>query len=99
MNLNVGDVVTNTLNVLGCRPGRRGVVYDIYDDFDIPEKNGVSIIFENGKYDGFSYEEQHLMLKQEPAARIPYKIKDYKFENVMKLSQDYKNGFWDEIFR
>lgn len=99
MNLKVGDVVTTALEVLGCNPGTRGVVYEVYEDFDDPEKTGASIIFENGNYDGFSAEEQDIMLNEEKVAYVPFRIREYKFENVLKLTQDFKNGVWDEIFR
>jgi len=99
MKLKVGDVVTTALEVLGCSPGTRGVVYEVYQDFDDPKKTGASIIFENGNYDGFSAEEQEIMLNEEKVMYIPFYLRDYKFENVVKLTQDYEKGLWDEIFR
>ena len=99
MELKIGDVVTTTTPLLGCNTGTRGVVYEVYQDFDDPDKQGASIIFENGNYDGFSYEEQQIMLNEEKVMHIPFLVREYKFENVMKLSKDYKNGFWDDIFR
>jgi len=99
MELTVGDVVTTRLEVLGCKPGTRGVVYETYPDFDIPGKMGASIIFENGDYDGFSIKDQELFLKEEHIQYIPFYIRDYKFTNVMKLSRDFRNDFWGEIFR
>ena len=98
MELIVGDVVTLRTEVLGCKPGTRGVVYETYPDFDIPGKKGASIIFENGEYDGFSVRDQEMHLKEEPIMYIPFYIRDYKFTNVMKLSQDFRNDFWGEIF-
>lgn len=98
MELKIGDVVTTSVDILGCKPGTRGVVYETYPDFDIPGKTGASIIFENGEYDGFSVHDQGMFLNEELVQYIPFYIKDYKFTNVMKLSQDYRNGFWGEIF-
>lgn len=97
MNLQVGDVVTNTLPLLGCNPGTRGVVYEVYQDFDDPDKQGASIIFENGNYDGFSAEEQDLMLNEEHV--FLYQKKPYNFQNVMKLSEDFRNGYWDDVLK
>lgn len=97
--LEVGDVVTLSTSVLGNKPGTRGVVYDVYEDFDDQTKRGASIIFENGNYDGFSYEDQQIMLNEEDVKYIPFWVRDYKFINVMKVSEDFRNGFWDEIFR
>lgn len=99
MQLDIGNVVTLKVDMLGNTPGTRGVVYDLYPDFDDSSKNGVSIIFENGDYDGFSIEEQELFLDKDNVINISNKVKDYKFENVMKLSRDFDNGLWDEIFR
>jgi len=96
--MNVGDVVTNKIKVLGNDPETRGVVYEIYADFDDPREQGVSVIFKNGEYDGFSHEDQKLFLNEE-SVPVPYWIRDYQFTNVMKLSQDFRNGFWDEIFQ
>lgn len=99
MNLNIGDVVTLKIGMLGNKPGTRGVVYEEYPDFDDIGEKGVSIIFENGNYDGFSFEDQDLFLEKENVINISNEIKNYKFEHVMKLSKDFDNGLWDEIFR
>jgi len=96
--MKVGDVVHNTIEVLGNKPGTRGVIYEIYSDFDDSKQVGISVIFENGEYDGFSKEDQKIFLEKEDV-NIPLDIKEYKFTNVMKLSQDFNKGFWDEIFR
>jgi len=95
----IGDVVTLTLDCLGNSPGTRGVVFNRYPDFDDMNKMGVQIIFENGEYDGFSYEDQQVFLKREDVQYIPFSIREYKFENVTKMSLQFKNGYWDEIFR
>ena len=96
-NLKVGDVVTLAMPMLGGNPGMRGVVYDVYNDFDDYDKEGASIIFENGNYDGFSYEDQQTFLNEENV--FPYQKKRfYEFSSVMKLTEDFKAGYWDEIF-
>lgn len=99
MELQIGDVVTLTTNLLGNEKNTKGVVYDLYPDFDYIGKLGASIIFENGEYDGFSLEEQERFLKKENIKYIPFYIREYNFKNVMNLSQDFENGFWDEIFK
>ena len=98
MNLKIGNVVTLTTSILGNNPGTRGVVFNTYTDFDDNTKEGVSIIFENGEYDGFSYEEQKIFLQLEDVKFIPFYIREYKFSNVIKLSRDFENGLWDDIF-
>ena len=97
--LQVGDVVTNAMPLLGCEPGTRGVVYQVYEDFEEEGKFGASIIFENGAYDGFSHEDQQIMLNEEEVKYVPFWIHNYKFTNVVKLTEDFREGFWDEIFR
>ena len=99
MKLKVGDVVTTAMPLLNCGTGTRGVVYEVYQDFDDSDKQGASVIFENGDYDGFSYEDQQIMLNEEKVTYIPFWVREYKFKNVMKLTQDYERGTWDEIFR
>lgn len=98
MDLKVGDVVTLAMPMLSCNPGTRGVVYDVYEDFDDKKCQGACIIFENGNYDGFSFEEQNLYLNIEKVMYVPFYVQEYKFENVMKLSQDFKKGVWAHIF-
>ena len=95
--MELGDVVTLNTPMLDCRPGTRGVVFNIYQDFDDKSKQGVQIIFENGNYDGFSYDDQKYFLKEEKV--FPYQKLPYEFTNVIKLSQDFKKGYWDNIFR
>ena len=98
--LDIGDIVILRVEILGNTPGTRGVVYDLYDDFDILDAKGVSIIFENGMYDGFSVDDQFLFLdKEQTITPVSNKIRDYKFKHVIKVSHDFENGFWDEIFR
>jgi len=98
MELNVGNVVTVKSEILGCKIGTKGVVYNLYPDFDEPMRFGASIIFENGKYDGFSVNDQELFLNEESVKCIPFYIRGYKFINVMKLSQDFEKDYWGEIF-
>jgi hypothetical protein len=97
--MNVGNVVTLKQEMLGCKPGTRGVVFNTYQDFDDPNKLGCQIIFENGNYDGFSVTEQKLFLDEEYVKYIPFYIREYKFENVIKVSKDFESGLWDDIFR
>ncbi len=96
--MEIGDVVTLDIPMLGCRPGTRGIVFNTYQDFDDESEKGVQIIFENGIYDGFSVTEQNNFLSEEHMD-TPFFVKRYKFTNVMKVSQDFNDGFWDDFFR
>jgi len=97
MKLNVGDVITLEVPLLGNSVGARGVVYNTYTDFEDDTERGTSIIFENGEYDGFSIKEQDIYLREADVQYIPFYIRGYRFTNVMKLSKDYDGGFFDEI--
>lgn len=90
--LEIGDIVTLKIDLLGNPEGTEGIVYEKYN---LGEKGGVSVIFENGEYDGFSVGEQKEYLE-----RIGHEdsLEDYVFVNVMKLTQDYENGVFDIVF-
>ena len=96
--MEIGDVVTLRTEMLGCKPGTRGVVFNTYQDFDEPSKLGCQIIFENGNYDGFSVIDQNSYLDKVDVKYIPFYIREYKFESVMKVWKDYETGFWDILF-
>ncbi len=89
----VGTVVKLRTKFLDNMSGTKGICYETYD---IGQQGGASIIFENGKYDGFSPEEQKEIL-------IPLgfneDLMNYKFQNVMKLSEDFEEGVFDLIFK
>lgn len=89
----VGDLVKLEKPCLGNNKETIGVIYETYD---IGFGSGVSIIFENGNYDGFSEEDGEIFLRyygHEPS------IADYKFTNVMKLSQDFNKGRFNLAFK
>ena len=80
--LKVGTVVCLKQELLDNKQGSIGICYEDY-------KTGSSFIFENGNYDGFSLEEQISLLK--PIGNDENASK-YVFENVIKLSNDFKEG-------
>lgn len=89
----VGDIViTIVKNLLGNKGGARGVVYEEYDIGDGP---GASIIFENGEYDGFSPADQERMIMKIGFHRW---TADYKFKNVGELADDFRSGYWESAF-
>lgn len=88
----VGYKVTLNVPMLGNKVGARGYVYEEYTDFDDKTKNAVSVVFENGNYDGFSYEEQGLFLKFLYVVPL---YAGYKFQNVMRVSQDFDHNYWN----
>jgi len=61
--MKIGTIVKLKKEMLGNLPGTLGVVFNVYDDFDYPDKLGAQVIFQNGDYDGFSIKEQILFLE------------------------------------
>ncbi len=90
-NLVVGQKVILKKDMLGEPVGSVGFVYEIYQDFENPDSVGVSVIFMNGGYDGFSFEEQNLYLE---IGDIDQRYSMYEFKNVNRLWRDYQNGYW-----
>lgn len=90
--LKVGDIVKLKVDMFGNPEGTEGVVID---EYTLGELSRVQIIFENGEYDGFSDEEQRAYLER---SGHEASLADYKFTNVMKLSQDFEEGKFDAVF-
>lgn len=91
-NLVVGQKVILNREMLGEPVGSVGYVYEEYQDFDNPNKRGVSIIFMNGGYDRFSYKEQEMYLTP---LRVDSRYSTYFFSGVINVWRDYRNGYWD----
>ena len=87
----VGTKVKLKVPCLGNEIGTIGYVYEQYQDFDNPRTLGVSVIFKNGNYDGFSAKEQLVFLD---VVGYIYRYAFYQFSNVMRLQRDYNNKFW-----
>ena len=90
-NLVVGQRVILNREMLGEPVGSVGYVYEVYNDFDYPNLNAVSVIFQGGGYDGFSVKEQEAFL-------IPLEVDSrytmYNFKNVNQVWKDYQNEYW-----
>ena len=91
--MEVGTIVKLKISVLDNPTGTQGLVYERYK---IGKYNGVSVIFPNGNYDGFSEAEQRIFLEK---IGFNGRASDYKFTNVMRLSQDFNNGKFDHFFK
>ena len=87
----VGTIVKLKRECLDNPQNTKGICYEVYDRGH--EEKGASFIFENGKYDGFSLEEQKEIL-------IPVGISEdlinYKFENSESVNNDFRNGLFDK---
>lgn len=91
--MRVGSLVRLNISCLGNPIGTIGIVYETYR---IGLCNGVSVIFKNGNYDGFSEKEQSKFLK-ETGTYFP--LINYKFTNVITLSQHFHSGIFTEAFK
>jgi len=78
--------------ILGNSAGTIGYVFNQYPDFDVDGEFGFQIIFRNGDYDGFSFNERELYLEEDG---FEEKYVDYEFQNVMQVSQDFADGYWN----
>lgn len=90
--MEVGTQVELLVPCLGCDVGTIGVVYNSYQDHTDENRFGVQIIFENGEHDGFSYQEQQSFVRL-----VGHDVKNmnYEFKNVMRVSEDYRNGVFN----
>lgn len=90
----VGKIRRLKLNCMGNRVGDIGVCYEVYN---IGTCSGESYIFRNGEYCGFGEDEMETFFTEENLG-IEESISAYTFTNVMKLSTDFKNGFFSKAF-
>ncbi len=90
----VGTIVKLKKECLFNPKDTKGVCYQVYDRGKGEE--GVSIIFENGKSDGFSSEEQKEILVP---IGISEDLLNYKFENVGKVNEDFRKGIFNVVFK
>lgn len=89
--MKLGDIVSLKCQILGQPAGTRAY---IYEEYSLDGHNGVSVITRNGEdLGGFSAEEQKSMLEYKHYSGFPY-----KFESVMKLSNDFRAGLFDSAF-
>lgn len=97
MDIEVGTIVKLKRQCLGNLPQTLGVCYEQYDlSTQSQTMIGHSIIFANGRYDGFSLEEQAEFLDVQG---FDATIAQYEFSNVMQLSRDFENGIFDSVFK
>ncbi len=91
----VGTIVKLKIECLFNPKDTKGVCYEVYyRGKGIGE--GVSIIFENGKSDGFSPDEQKEILVP---IGISEDLMNYKFENIGKVNEDFRTGLFNVVFK
>lgn len=90
-HIQVGTKMELKTGVLGNPPGTEGVCYEVYQ---IGEHTGYSFIFPNGSFDGFSVADVKLFFDTSSDSFVP-ELHLYKFKNVIKLAEDFRNGKFD----
>lgn len=93
----VGTIVMLKVLCLGNKPGTLGVCFNEYSD-------GSQCIFKNGEYDGFSIMPYGELEKSEleeflEVVGFDDEISNYKFKNVMQVSQDFRKGLFKNALK
>jgi hypothetical protein len=70
-----------------CAAGEHGVCYELYQ---LGGRPGYGIIFRGGGYDGFSPDDVELFL--DVTGRVCPEVARYRFANVTRLAQDFRDG-------
>jgi hypothetical protein len=86
--MTVGTIVRLMTPMLGEELHAVGVVFYDYGD-------GCQVMFMDGGYDGFSESEQKDYLQE---IGFDERTADYRFRNVMQVSDDYESGMWNHVY-
>jgi hypothetical protein len=70
-----------------CAAGECGVCYEVYQ---LGGRPGYSILFEGGRYDGFSPLAVEMLL--DVTGRVCPEVAGYAFGNVTRLARDFEAG-------
>lgn len=107
MEHNTSPLTLGTLVQLKCEclynpAGTVGVVYEVYErrtaHKNDKDRYGISVIFPNGRHDGFSpYERQTFLTVVGLATDCA--VRTYKFKHVSQLARDFELGLFAQAFR
>lgn len=89
----IGMVVTTAKKVLDAPEGSIGVIYEHYE---FGNHYGISVIFSNGNYDGFSREDADNF--DLFPVRMESPLQQYQFKDVGTLVNDFRKGFFASGF-
>ena len=91
MRFQVGDIV----EIINCADaGKYGYIYEVYDRHEKNDPIGYSVLTDTDQdLGGFSGEEA-----DEHFAYLGKSGVDYKFENVSKLAEDRRKGYFKHVF-
>lgn len=91
----IGDLARVGRECMGNEPGSLAVCYETYARSDGTE--GVSLLFPNGCYDGFSSRDLSLF-RVERVGHVAA-LSGYVFRNVQQLDADFRAGRFDLAWR
>lgn len=94
MNIHIGTKLKLKVSCLNNLEGSIGICYEVYNR-DLYKV--YSFIFPNGNYDGFSEKDLELFFDAD-YMKYETNVANYKFRNVIALSNDFKNGYWKNYF-
>ena len=91
MRFQVGDIV----KIINCADaGKYGYIYEVYKRHDTEDPTGYSVLTDTDQdLGGFTGEEADEFFEY-----IGHSGLDYKFENVTKLAEDRRNGYFKHVF-
>lgn len=92
----IGSICKLLVDCLGNPAGTKGLVIETYPDFDDNKKLGITVLFPNGNLDGFSIREQRDYLE---IVNLDERYADYIFKSVVSTSVEFRNGFFDSVFK
>lgn len=97
--LEVGDVVTVARPCMGNPPGARAVIVEIYDrgeNLNETDRRGVTLLFPDGNFDGFSPGDLTLwgVVK---VGSVPA-LASYRFASAGRLAYDFTQGVFANAF-
>ena len=100
--LHVGTFVQLKRHCLFNPEGTVGVVYEVYERTwrakEDHERFGISVIFPNGRHDGFSASERQLLLTVIGGC-TDQAVRNYHFTHVTQLMRDYEQGLFTRAFQ
>jgi hypothetical protein len=91
--IEVGSLVIAKRASSVCDTGERGVCYEVYH---LGGRPGYSIIFERGRYDGFSLDDAATFLHV--TGEVCPAVAAYRFTNVTQLARDFEQGRFAAAF-
>ena len=101
-SLTVGTLVQLKRECLYNPEGTVGVIYEVYERTwardDERERYGVSVIFPNGRHDGFSASERALLLTI-VGITTARPVLQYQFKHVTQLVRDFELGLFAHAFQ